>query len=209
MLRTILILFVVIGVVVFLAGRLKFPGNESGRGTSPESETANVPERVAPAATPVRFSMGDTVKVGYWTYRCNRAGRVPFVGHSQYDLERADATFIAVDLTIENNDRTPSTFPPPKLIDSEGREYEESSKAFMLEGAFNIWKKLNPDVSSRGLILFDVPDGRKYTLVLSGGFRSRQTALIDLMAAEQPPVGAPLPDRPPADSNPLPEAQPQ
>ena len=95
-------------------------------------------------------------------------------------IETPDAAFLVVDLFIRNNDRTASTMPPLKLVDMEGREYDESST--FVPGSFSVFKKLNPGVSSHGYVVFDVPRG-SYKLRLSGGFESGDTALIDLEGA--------------------------
>jgi hypothetical protein len=70
-----------------------------------------------------------------------------------------------------------------KLVDSQGREFDESSKGIFLNGAFGALKKLNPGVSSRGLVVFDVPSG-EYTLKVSGGIESGDSALIVLAARQ-------------------------
>jgi hypothetical protein len=84
-----------------------------------------------------------------------------------------------VDLAIRNNDKSASVLAPVKLIDTEGREYDESSKGIFLDNSFGLLKKMNPGVSSRGYVVFDVPRG-KYALKVSGGYTSGQSALIDL-----------------------------
>jgi len=54
-----------------------------------------------------------------------------------------------------------------------------SLKAVFMDNSFGILKRLNPGVSSRGYVVFDVPTG-KYALKVSGGFASGDSALIDL-----------------------------
>ena len=83
-------------------------------------------------------------------------------------------------LFVYNNDKSASVVPPFKLVDAEGREYEESSKGMLLSNSFGALKNLNPDVSSIGIVVFDVPHDRNYALRVSGGFASSETALIDL-----------------------------
>jgi len=98
-------------------------------------------------------------------------------------VETPDAAFLVVDLDILNNDRTASTLPPLKLVDAQGREYDESSKRTFMPGAFDILKELNSGVSSRGYAVFDVPRGQ-YNLQVSGGFESGEHALVDLSPSE-------------------------
>lgn len=122
--------------------------------------------------------IGDNIVVGHWAYRCDGASWQRSIG-SEYSKQYADAEFLVVDLTIRNNDRTASVLPPLRLIDADGREYEESSKGIFIDHSFGLLKSLNPMVSSSGYAVFDVPRGR-YSLKVSGGFTSDESQLIYL-----------------------------
>jgi Domain of unknown function (DUF4352) len=137
----------------------------------------------AESVRPATHRIGEDFSVGYWAYRCNGAtwqGMIPSLGRA----EIPDAAFLVVDLYIRDNDRTASTLPPFKLIDSLGREYDESSKGTFMPGVFDTLKQLNPGVSSRGYVIFDVPHGQ-YSLRVSGGFESGEHALVDLSPQPQ------------------------
>jgi hypothetical protein len=41
-------------------------------------------------------------------------------------------------------------------------------------------------VSKQGFIVFDVPQDRKYSLQVDGGFWSAESALVDLVPEEKP-----------------------
>ena len=131
---------------------------------------------------PARFNhaIGETVSVGYWTYRCNGAQWMSSLGSDFGSVEQPDAAYLVVDLTIRNDDRTASTRPPMKLIDTQGREFSESSKEYILDREIDDLKELNPGVSTRGYILFDVPPEGKYQLEVSGGFESDEYRFIDI-----------------------------
>jgi hypothetical protein len=122
--------------------------------------------------------VNEKVHVGYWSYTilgwgwANAIGSYPFV-------ETPDAKFLILDMIIENDDQSASTLPPIKLVDAQGREYEETSKGGLSDAYFDPLKSLNPGVTSRGRVAFDVPVGQ-YEVVVSGGFHSSETALIDL-----------------------------
>jgi hypothetical protein len=53
-------------------------------------------------------------------------------------------------------------------------------------GFFSPLQKLNPGVSKRGLMAFDVPRGREYSLQVSGGFKSRDHAIVTLSDSTPP-----------------------
>jgi Domain of unknown function (DUF4352)/zinc-ribbon domain len=141
--------------------------------TQPTSE----PESSPPSST-ARHKIGESFSVGYWSYRCNGARWHSSIG-SEYSRQYPDAKFLVVDLAVRNNDKTASVLAPLKLVDAEGREYDESSKGIFLDNSFGMLKSVNPGVTSSGYIAFDVPPGN-YALKVSGGFTSGQNELIDL-----------------------------
>jgi len=84
-----------------------------------------------------------------------------------------------VSITVRNNDTKARQIPPIKLVDEYGAEYQTSSK-LGLDNAIGILDSLNPDVTKRGNILFDVPKYRKYKLQLDGGFWSAEKQTVEL-----------------------------
>jgi hypothetical protein len=145
-----------------------------------EQKASNTGSYVRTSAKPsaVARKMGDTVSLGYWSYRVWGTQWKRSIG-SEYLSEYPDAAFFVIDLSIRNDDRTSSTLPPFKLVDSQGREYDESSKAIYEHGSIGMFKSLNPSVESRGYAVFDVPKGT-YKLKVSGGYTSGQYAEIEL-----------------------------
>ena len=136
------------------------------------------------AASQLKHAIGDSVSAGYWTYRCNGTQWMSLLASDFGSMEQPDAAYLVVDITIRNDDRSASTRPPMKLIDSQGREFSESSKEYVLSRSIGTLKELNPSVSSRGYVLFDVPPQGKYVLRVSGGFESDDFKLIDLPKAQ-------------------------
>jgi hypothetical protein len=151
-------------------------------------ETAPIIEST-PDAQPNRspgISIGQSFSIGYWVYRINASTWTNVLGDG-FALERANAAFLVVDVTAQNNDRTASILPPFHLRDSDGREYDETSAGALTSGFFNLLEKLNPGVSKRADIAFDVPPNREYVLLASGGFESRENVVVSLTAPAPPP----------------------
>lgn len=163
-------------VIVFLLIILFIGYEIHSCGTSKPASAPVVKEDAAPK--PAAYKVGDSVTVGYWSYRVNSIKWAKSVG-SDMLRQTADAKFLIVSVSVRNNDKTPSTMPPVKLVDAQGREFNESANGAMLENSFDLIKQLNPTVQSTGVILFDVPDG-KYWAVVSGGFTSGETEKIEL-----------------------------
>jgi hypothetical protein len=68
----------------------------------------------------------------------------------------------------------------PDIADAKGCTYDESSRGAFEQGFFSPLQSLNPDVSKRGDVAFDVPPDRQYVLVLSGGFESSKQVYVSL-----------------------------
>jgi Domain of unknown function (DUF4352) len=161
------VIFVVVALAVIVA--MFHSSSPTTSGTTPNTKVEE---------TPKVYGMNDSVRVGYWSYRVNGKKWASSVG-SEMMPQTADAKFLILAMSVRNEDKTASTLPPVKLVDEQGREFEQSSAGMMLENAFGPLKQLNPSVQSNGLVLFDVPRG-KYWVVVSGGMTSGETAKIDL-----------------------------
>ncbi len=118
-----------------------------------------------------------TIRVGYMVYEVFGVEWKNRLGDElrQYP----DAKFLVIDIGIENVDTRPRTVPPFKLIDNEGREYQESSKGIFMDSAIGLLKNLNPNVTTHGYLVFDVPQGN-YKLLLSGGYWSSEKRAVRL-----------------------------
>ena len=143
--------------------------NTSQRGSA--APLANIP--------PTVYALGQEFSIGYWSYRCNRFGWTPVLG-SGFSMDQANAAFLVVDITAQNSDHTSSTLPPFYLMDTEGRKYDHSTKGSLRDGFFGPLEALNPGVSKRGYVAFDVPPEHQYVLLVSGGFESGRHAIVSL-----------------------------
>jgi len=172
--------FVIFGLLILL-GIWFYSSDEGHTPASSIRNDATVNETPKPAVSisPHIYAIGEEVSVGYWSYRCNSAEWPGMIDSGFGSLETPDAAFLVLNLSVTNNDRTASTLPPPHLIDLQGREYDESDKGVLMPGRFDVLKKLNPSVSSRGYVVFDAPRVA-YLLKVSGGFESKEYALIAL-----------------------------
>jgi hypothetical protein len=186
--------------MLFLAWVLFVP-HKPVESTSPKSVDSTPPGPI-PAVSeytgpkhnlPPAFNIGQPFSIGYWSYVCHSAHWTPIFGSDLYSMERANGKFVVVDITVQNNDTSASTLPPFQLVDKDGRTYDESSSGMVSQGFFSVLEKLNPGVSKRGNIAFDVPPDREYFLLISGGFESGKHAIVVLPMSvvperQSPPV---------------------
>lgn len=147
---------------------------------------------VSPANRLPAYAVGQEVPVGYWSYVCNRVWWTPVLS-SGFSTHQANAAFLVVDIRAQNNDNSASRLPPLHLVDSDGRQYDHSTEVMLIDGFFGPLEKLNPGVPKEGLVAFDVPPNRHYSLVVSGGYRSEEHAVVLLPAPAPAPASAPVP----------------
>ena len=134
---------------------------------------------------PLIHKMKETVNVGYTSYEVWSTRWSTQLSNNQFLNQRPDATYLIIEVSVRNNDTKPRTIPPFKLLDKNNAEYETSSNALMVEGNIGPLDSLNPGVTKQGLIVFDVPEKHSYRLIVSGGFWSGETALIELVDREK------------------------
>jgi len=123
---------------------------------------------------------GETVKVGYMEYKVLDSWFTNQLSDKGYPNTPPDAQYLFVDLQMQNDDKEQRTIPDFKLTDENNAEYGTTDKAFGLEGSVGLLQDLNPGVSKRAFVVFDVPQNHKYKLKVSGGYWSTDETLIDL-----------------------------
>ncbi len=126
------------------------------------------------------YHEGEAVFVGYTSYAVNRCWWSPFLSYNPYINQGPDAMYLFIDLEVRNDDTKPRTIPPFMLVDERGAEYESSSDGWAVSGSIGALDSLNPSVIKQGLVVFDVPQGPKYRLKLSGGYWSNEEAFVQL-----------------------------
>lgn len=142
-------------------------------GTTPD-ETPNTKK----AAT--IYKQGDTVEIGYTTYIAWQSYWTDRLTDNQYTHTDPDAKYLVIEISVRNDDTKARSIPSFKLIDTQGREYNTSSSAFIFNEHIGILSSLNPDVQKDGFIVFDCPPQRDYKLHVSGGYWTNDHALIQL-----------------------------
>lgn len=167
----------IVGVLLLISGISTIFNNRDNASTSHSDNSASSTAPEEKVKEPV-YRLKDTVHVGYWSYAIWDIKWQRSLD-SGYSNKQADAMFLVITVTARNEDNTSSTLPPFKLIDGEGREFDQSSDAALLPDGFGLLKNVNPGVSAQGQIVFDVPQG-VYDLQVSGGFNSGKTTLVNL-----------------------------
>jgi len=159
---------IIVLVVIFYFGF--FDGCFGDSSDSSSGSDAKVEKKIS-------YNEKQKVKIGYmsytvWkTYWSNSSGSV-------FD-KAPNASYLFVNITVKNRDKKNRSIPSFKLIDENGSEYDSSS--VYNESAIDLFDSLNPSVSKQGYVIFDVPRGHKYRLVVGGGFWNTKEAHIRLL----------------------------
>ena len=121
--------------------------------------------------TTSNYGFGDEVKVGEMVYVVDSAHTAQYIGTDFMGVQ-ADGIFVVVDLTIKNTGsetkHISSSF--MKIVDGEGRIFESDEEAWIYYDDNLVFKQLQPGLSTRGKVIFDVPKDATLYLQVSGSF---------------------------------------
>ena len=130
------------------AARSRAGGHAGKKAGNSEDEVAKVGQAVTNAGT---------------TYKVTNARTTKHIGDPDFLGERADGTFVIVDLELTNNKDETKTFMESnaKLKASDGKEYETSDKAILAFGDESLMlKDIQPDLTTRGKLAFEMPPSK-------------------------------------------------
>ena len=169
----------VLGTILMAIEEDKQGSSSAGYSTASLSSTSQ-----SPAKTTEVFKEGDAIKVGYTTYQVTGSWWTNSISENPYMNQAPNASYLAVEVAVRNDDKKERMVPPFYLVDAQGTEYSTSSNQIYLDGALGILESLNPNVRTQGYILFDVPKRNDYKLKVDGGYWVNASALITLTPKE-------------------------
>lgn len=154
-----------IGAIAGAAGG----GGDAGTATDASSEAvptttaaADKPEADKPKQGSVKrpFKIGQTAKLEGTDYTVTGASTQSNVG-GEFG-EKADGVFVVVDLTIENTKDETKTFTDTAavFIAKDGTKYEGSDAALYLGDESLFLRDMQPDLATKGKLVFDVPPAK-------------------------------------------------
>ncbi len=192
-------LFCCVFALQFFAGFLpafKKAYKSSYAASSRAPETASVEEAHAQLRL---YQIGQDVHVGYWTYKIHAVRYGTQIADSMGRFDTAKGQYVMVDLTATNNDSTESSFPAMSLMGADGTLASETSAGSLLPNRLDFTTSLNPGLSARGFIVFDVRP-QAYALQLSGGYSSGEKAYVSLPLAKDTTSSDSGSDKPSSDA---------
>jgi hypothetical protein len=128
--------------------------------------------------------MNQVAKVGSLSYQAHKAvwfDRIPTVGDYVYTPK---IKFLAIRVGVRNDDSEPKRLPPVFLLDENNNRFVATS-APLFEGELDSYTTLNPTLIESGIVFFDVPQGRKYRLLVSGESPAENLAAIEIIDSDE------------------------
>ena len=125
--------------------------------------------------TPQEITVGTPVQIGNFAYQVNDFSFRKSIGN-EFMRETADGIYLLVDLSIKNIDDESHTLDNSlfSITDLNGNKYEYStnaSTALEMSGYKTLFlKQCQPNIVTRGVLVFEVPQKDKYYLHLVGSF---------------------------------------
>jgi Domain of unknown function (DUF4352) len=112
---------------------------------------------------PKTASVGDPLTLKGTTYRVNSVRTTKTVGEQTYGTgAKANGRFVIVKLSLTNRKNEPATILEDniRLIGGNGKNYSVSDDALLaLDDQLNILDEIQPDVTEKGSLVYDVPRG--------------------------------------------------
>lgn len=154
-------LFIFLGLIIL--GSL-FGGNNSTSTSNSQESAINTNQQEAKT-----YSLGDEVQAGDFKWKITKSSTAKQIGSGSGDYffgEKADGIFIILDVEITNTGRDANYLTDSflKLVDDQGREFSPNSAAALYlkpSGSALLFEQINPGITKKGKIVFDVPEGLK------------------------------------------------
>jgi hypothetical protein len=141
----------------------------AGSGSGTDSGNAAASRASNAGAHGASAKVGQAVTNAGTTYKVTSVKTTDTIGDPNFLGERADGTFVVVNLELTNNKDETKTFldSSAKLKTSDGKAYETSDKAVMAFGDQSLMlKDIQPDLTTHGKLAFEIPPSKVHDSTL-------------------------------------------
>jgi hypothetical protein len=178
--------FIVLIIIISNMGSKDKPTTGTTEVATAKANTATTASSAAPTAkpspTPVELQkegVSSDVKIAVTGFESKQK-----LGTNQFAIAEAQGVFKVVSITLTNNQKDAITVDSNsfELIDDQGRKFSASSEAQMAltvddKNSFFL-KQVNPGLSAKGQVAFDVPaDAKGFKLDARGGMMGKKISL--------------------------------
>lgn len=174
---TVALIFVSLFLVcATIGGQLSDSSNEM-----PENNITTAKE--TDSQTPQEITVGTPVQIGNFSYQVNDFSFRKSIGDEFY-RETADGIYLLVDISLKNVDTDSHILDGSffSITDLKGTQYDYSidgATAIEMLGRKTLYmKQCQPNITTRGVLVFEVPQRGKYYLNLVSGFWGTKSARV-------------------------------
>lgn len=181
-----IILFIFIGLII-LGGLL---GDDS---SNIETQTT-ITNTDNSGASQVReqtktYSLGDTIQAGDFKWKITKVSTTGEIGQSlagSFFGEKADGIFVILDVEVENTGNSAEYLTDSyiKLVDAQERVFSPNSLAAIYlkpEGSALVFEQVNPGLTKKGRIVYDVPENVKsFNVKITSSFFSSNVYNVEI-----------------------------
>lgn len=131
----------------------------------------------------VESSIGKAIQIGHFVYTVQGVSFRKSVG-DEFSEEIADGIYMLVNVSIKNISKETHILDGSlfAVMDKEGTKYEfsrEASTALEMSGKKTLFlKECQPNITTKGLLVFEVPQKGEYYLHLIGNFGGEQSVKV-------------------------------
>lgn len=160
-------LFIIIGLAILVN---LFGGNDNSSSSPNSNVQTNSQQQITTKTEEVKtYSIGDSIQAGDFKWKITKSSTATEIGEDlagTFFGEKADGIFIILDVEIENTGKSAKYLMDSylKLVDDQGREFSPNSAAAIYlkpQGSALMFEQVNPSITKKGKIVFDVPAGLK------------------------------------------------
>lgn len=145
-------IFIIVGIIILSS---LFGNENSSSDNSSSNSNTNSGTSKNEIAT---YGLNEPIVIGEFEYVFTRVDEKDFVG-SSYFGEEASGTYLIFYLEITNlGDEADYINDEIYFIDEEGREFSQDDDAMWYLDDYLIWEELNPTMTQKAQIIFDIPE---------------------------------------------------
>jgi hypothetical protein len=159
-------------IVAYIIIVLAVIGNLSGGDKSnntPTTNNADNQQAITPTQNTPTYGIGNILVAGEFTWKITGVSTATEIGQDlggTFFGEKANGIFVILDVEAENTGKSAKYLSDSyiKLIDDQDREFSASTVAAIYlkpEGSALVFEQLNPGITKKGKIVYDVPAGLK------------------------------------------------
>lgn len=152
-------------ILLVIYGITAFPSDSSSNSQSSMQDVAlnNVTEPISETKT---YSLGDTIIVDNFAYTFTNLQKKSYVG-TEYFGDSADGIFLIFNLEVNNLGNGADYINNEiYILDNQGREFSQDDDSWIYLDDNFIFEELNPGLTKKGQIIFDIPKNVDGTLCI-------------------------------------------